>query len=51
MDVHDDGKRIVGPDRAIGQNPDRFRAKRTLDMDLARRFATLFPLPEKVAVS
>ena len=37
MDVYDDGKRIVGPDRAIGQNPDRFRAKRTLDVDLARR--------------
>src|SRR3954451_15188066 len=37
MDVYDDGKRIVGPDRAISQNPDRFRAKRTLDVDLARR--------------
>ena len=36
MDVYDDGKRTVGPDRAIGQNPDRFRAKRTLDVDLAR---------------
>ena len=37
MDVFIDGKRIVGPDRAIGENPDRFRAKRTLDVDLARR--------------
>jgi hypothetical protein len=37
MDVYNDGKRIVGPDRAISQNPDRFRAKRTLDLDLARR--------------
>src|SRR5215471_18252387 len=36
MDVYNDGKRIVGPDRAISQNPDRFRAKRTLDVDLAR---------------
>src|SRR3954453_10010693 len=37
MDVYDDGKRIVGPDRAVSQNPDRLRAKRTLDVDLARR--------------
>src|SRR4051812_42383367 len=37
MDVYNDGKRSVGPDWAISQNPDRFRAKRTLDMDLARR--------------
>ena len=37
MDVYNDGKRIVGPDRAISQNPDRFRTKRTLDVDLARR--------------
>src|SRR6516164_11219911 len=37
MDVYNDGKRIVGRDRAIGQNPDRFGAKRTLDVDLARR--------------
>src|SRR5262249_13991892 len=37
MDVYNDGKRIVGPDRGISQNPDRFRAKRTLDVDLARR--------------
>src|SRR6516162_5489115 len=37
MDVYNDGKRIVGPDRAISQNPDRFRAKRSLDVDLARR--------------
>jgi hypothetical protein len=36
MDVHDDRKRIVGPSRAIGQNPDRLRAKRTLDVDLIR---------------
>src|SRR6516225_8320002 len=37
MDVYNDGERIVGPDRAISQNPDRLRAKRTLDVDLARR--------------
>ena len=37
MDVDNDGKRTVGPDRAIRQNPDRFRAERTLDVDLARR--------------
>ena len=37
MDVYNDGKRIVGPDRAISQNADRFRTKRTLDVDLARR--------------
>ena len=37
MDVYNDGKRIVGRDRAIDQNPDRFGAKRTLDVDLARR--------------
>src|SRR4051812_44632036 len=37
MDVYDDGKRIVGPDRAVSQNPDRFCAKRILDVDLARR--------------
>src|SRR3954466_3449566 len=37
MDVYNDGKRSVRADRAICQNPDRFRAKRTLDMDLARR--------------
>jgi len=37
MDVYNDGTRIVGRDRAIGQNPDRFGAKRTLDVDLARR--------------
>src|SRR5215467_12732681 len=37
MDVYNDGKRMVGSDRAISQNPDRFRAKRTLDVDLARR--------------
>src|SRR4029077_6778277 len=34
MDVHDGGKRFVGCDRAIGQNADRFCAKRTLNMDL-----------------
>ncbi len=37
MDVHDDGKRMVGPDRAIDQNPDWFRTERTLDVDFARR--------------
>jgi len=34
--MYNDGKRVVGPDRAISQNPDRFCAKRTLDVDLAR---------------
>ena len=34
MDVDDDGQRVVGRDRAIGQNADRLCAKRTLDMDL-----------------
>src|SRR5271169_5686191 len=34
MDVYDDGQRVVGRDRAIGQNADRPCAKRTLDMDL-----------------
>ena len=28
---------ILGLDRAIGQNPDRFRAKRALDVDFVRR--------------
>src|ERR1019366_10698236 len=37
MDVNDGRKWAAGPDRAISQNPDRFRAKRTLDVDLARR--------------
>ena len=36
-DVQNDRKPIVGSDRAIGQDTDRFRAKRALDMDLARR--------------
>jgi len=37
MDVHNDRKRRVGPGRPIRQYPDRVRAKRTLDMDLAGR--------------
>src|SRR5215469_14286407 len=32
MDVYNDGKRIVRRERAIGQNPDRFGAKRTLEL-------------------
>src|SRR5580658_6620285 len=34
MGVYDDGQWVVGRERAIGQNPDRLRAKSTLDMDL-----------------
>lgn len=36
MDIYNDRKRIVGADRAIGQDPDRLRAKRPLDVGLAR---------------
>ena len=35
VDMHDDGKRCVGPDRAICQNADGFRAERALDVGLA----------------
>jgi hypothetical protein len=34
VDVHDHGKRCVGPDRAICQNADGFRAERALDVGL-----------------
>ena len=34
MDVHDGGQRIVGRDRAVGQNADWLCAKCTLDMNL-----------------
>jgi hypothetical protein len=34
MDMNDGRKWAVGLDRAIRQNPDRFRAERALDVDL-----------------